>query len=1122
MPSAYPPDYSRPGDKMGADPPDQEARLRIRNDLNRNYLVEAGAGSGKTTALVDRMVALVRGGACTVGKIAAVTFTRMAAAELRQRFQVALEGAEAELDQARSQSRGGAQRIAEKQRLRAAIQDIDQAFLGTIHSFCAKLLRERPLEAGLDPGFREVQETEEYRSRQQSWTDFLERVAAEGDARLHELKQLGIPVTLLRQSFDNMVDNPDVDFVHERVDPPDPAEVARLRADLDGILDRAAELMKGRKPKMGWDSVGKRARTLLYWRRSQDWQDQARLFDAVAKFHLKKGKVTQNRWADTYAGKQEAKRLGLDIEEFGAAGGNADRLLRHWWAYRYPTALGFSKAAADAYKADRNRRGEVTYQDLLVLSADLLHKDPEARRELGRRYSHVLVDEFQDTDPLQAKILLLLASDPETSGNDWRYVQPRPGALFVVGDPKQSIYRFRRADISLYEVVKRRFEQFGEVLHLDANFRSLAVFGELVEGVFHGKSGFPMQDSESQAAYAPLVSRTEGTGLVTAYPVKGNTQDELARDDAARIASEIARRVAAAQRNPGDFMILTRTRRHLSVYARALEDRGLPVEVSGTGVGFEDELRAFLSLFRCMADPAHAIHVLAVLAGPLFGLSPDRIARYRANHGRLEINGAPAGDCEVAQAIGVLHKWWLIARREPADVTAERLVAANGLFPLAGAGSLGEVRAGGLAYLVDAVRARALAGDSSLAGALDAMETALAWEDAEAPLIPGRPDCVRVMNLHRAKGLEADVVFLAAPFGVRDWPPRMHVARDRKSDARGSIPIIAQRSQYVKETIAQPLDWEESARREKAFEKAEQVRLLYVAATRAKHELWIAQGKRPPKRVGPSPWGDLEKWVARRARGRMGPGGRCVVLDSLPIDAPPVPDRLDPSTDVSASVAAAAGAVDRNREATYRLDTVTARAKAAVGVRGAGGVAAQAGAEEDFARPAELPASGGIEWGSVVHGVLASAADGSRGAALEHVARDLLIEHERPVNEKGVPTELSALLELVAAVRGSAIWGRAMASNERHNEIPFALSRKQEGDRPEVVEGVIDLVFKEANHWVMADYKTDRGDDPDYGERVRRYRKQVDLYAECWERLTGEPVGERALIFTAQGKTESW
>ena len=122
----------------------------------------------------------------------------------------------------------------------------------------------------------------------------------------------------------------------------------------------------------------------------------------------------------------------------------------------------------------------------------------------------------------------------------------------------------------------------------------------------------------------------------------------------------------------------------------------------------------------------------------------------------------------------------------------------------------------------------------------------------------------------------------------------------------------------------------------------------------------------------------------------------------------------------------------------------------------------------------------------------------------------------------GAPTELEALLALVESVSRSDIWARAMASSERHREIPFAVSRNGAGGRPGVIEGVIDLVFKDGDHWVVADYKTDSGDDPGFPGRTGQYRAQVDLYAECWEQLTGEVVGERVLVYTAQGRTESW
>ena len=1108
----------RPPDPVDVSlPPDQEARDRIRRDLDRNLLVEAGAGSGKTTSLVDRMVALVRSGACTVDQIAAVTFTRKAAAELRQKFQVVLE-------------REAARLVPEHPDLpvlEAAIRDIDHAFLGTIHAFCARLLRERPLEAGLDPGFREVLESEAERMQRSAWVEFLERLATDGDPRLAELKRLGIELDHLEDTFRELVENPDVDYGFERTEPPDAEEIRAVRTEFDGLLDRAQRLMRGRKPPDGWDSFGRRVRTLLYWRRSLDWDDRAAFFDALARVHLKKGGLVQKRWADDAPGKARAKRLCEDFREFAAAGGAADKLLREWWAYRYPVAISVARAAAEAYARQRKDRGDINFQDLLVLSAALLRDDPDARRDLGRRYPRLLVDEFQDTDPLQAEILLLLASDPET-GNDWREVVPRPGALFVVGDPKQSIYRFRRADIALYKLVKRRFEDFGDVLLLEANFRSLGVIGKLVKGVFDREDRFADRDTDRQAAFAPLLTQRKAPGILVTYSLRGSKQDEIARDEAERIATEIARRVAADERNPDDFMILTRNRKYLSVYARALEDRNLAVDVSGAGVGFEDELAALLLLFRCLEDPAHQPLVLGVLTGPLFGITLDRLVAYKDGGGRFRINRPAKGDGEVAAAINVLHGWWRRARREPADVTAERLIRETGLFPLAAAGKLGGLRAGALTYLLDAVRARALEGDTSIAGAVDALATALDWEDAEAPLVPGRGNCVRVMNLHRAKGLEANVVFLAAPFGEFERKPRMRVARDESGAARGTIPIVVKRG-FSTETITQPATWEDDQREEGAFEGAEKVRLLYVAATRARDELWIARGAGLRTR-GSSPWEALEEWVDRTAAGVGDESGVGIVrMVELPGGPPPEPDRLDPESDLAGPLAAMQEAARRAREPTYRLETVTGRAKGVEEPTPTPDPGVQTGS---FVQSPLSPVSGGFEWGSVVHEVLSVAGEGTRGAALAQLARDLLVEYERPVDRTGAPAELETLLALVSAVRGSDVWRRAMASHERFTEIPFSLNvanssgrnlAAQSGAVPtEVIEGVIDLVFRENGHWVVADYKTDSGDDPEFGERVTRYRAQVDLYAECWEQLTGEEVGERVLVFTAQGRTESW
>ena len=1014
------------------------------------------------------------------------------------------------------------------ERIEVAIRDLDRAFLGTIHAFCAKLLRERPLEAGLDPGFREIQETEAGRMKRAFWLDFLERLGTSGDPDLTALAQVGIEPERLQPLFDELVENPDVDFGFEQAPAPDDGDVRAVRARFNELLDRAEDMMRDRTPSGGWDAFGKRVRTLLYWRRVLDWDEPAAFFDALARVHLKKSGLTQKTWSDTPAGKAEAKSLFGDFKDFAGPGSPADGLMRSWWAHRYPAAMKVANRAASDFARQRRDRGEISFQDLLVLTAELLRDRPGARRDLGRRYRRVLVDEFQDTDPLQAEILMLLTSEPE-DGGDWRQVAPRPGALFVVGDPKQSIYRFRRADIALYEFVKSRFEAFGSVLGLEANFRSLDAIEEVVNGVFDRADRFASDDTDRQAAFAPLLVQPwvrkeaePGPGLLAVYPVSGRTQDDAASDDAERIATEIARRVDAGERAPGDFMVLTYTKKHLGVYARALEDRNLPVEVSGAGVGFEAELAALLLLFRCLADPAHEVRVVGVLSGPLFGVALDKLVEHRDGGGRFRVNQRTEGDGEVAGALNVLHGWWRRARREPADLTAERLVAETGLFPLAAAGALGQLRAGALVYLLDAVRARALEGDASIAGAVDALETALEWKDAEAPLVPERPGCVQVMNLHRAKGLEAGVVFLAAPFPGRKKDPERRVARDEEGRARGTRPIVVPKGKFSKEVIAQPLSWEGDQRVEAAFEEAERVRLLYVAATRARDELWVARWMHGG-RAKPSVWERLADWIAAEAE-RGEEGGVAKAVD-LPRDDAPAPDVLDPGTDLAAPLNAAAEASAAASRATYSLDTVTGRAKggeAQAPTQARTGPNGEAAPGESFEAPPRPAGPGGFEWGSVVHEVLAAAGDGRRGDALRQLARDLLVEYQRPVDSSGAPTELDVLLAMVRSVRGSEIWRRAMAADERHVEIPFAVNLGAGPGRGDVVEGVIDLVFREGDRWVVADYKTDTGDDPEFAARAGRYRAQVDLYARCWERLAGEEVAERVLVFTAQGRTESW
>lgn len=1092
--------------------PDRNARERIRNDLETNLLVEAGAGSGKTTALVDRMVSLIVSGAATAREIAAVTFTRKAAAELRERFQGALESALRE---------GPAPEVNE--RLRYALEEIDQAFLGTIHAFCAHLLRERPIEAGLDPGFEEMLEAENDRLRNQYWGTFVERMVSDQDPLLDELDRIGVKVHQLERAYHHIAENLDVTFPVDEEDPPSAAELEALRREFDDLLDRARELLPPQEPQGGWDGLQLRTRALLFQRRVTGWAKPADLVDAVLDVCSRKAwSVTQYKWDPAGGRSPAAKALAGDFSAFVAEDGPAWRFLNRWFAHRYPTVVRVARRAAEGFADHRLTTGRLSFQDLLILTARLLRRSPSARRDLGQRYRRLLVDEFQDTDPIQAEVVFLLASEPESEGDTaavWWDCEPRPGALFVVGDPKQSIYRFRRADIGIYNQVKARFREFGDVLSLKANFRSTLDIASIVNDVFGGGGLFPPEGTAYQAPFAPLLPQrdpVEHQGVYT-YMLTASRQDDLIRDDARRLAAWIRGRVEREERVPGDFMILTRTKQGLDVYARELEDHGLAVDVAGAGVGYRDALEELMAVLRALLDPENETRVVRVLMGLFFGLDLDTLTRHRED-GRwfsfLGLRKDPSSPVE--RALMRLRGWWEASRRQPADVLINRLVTELGLFPHAAAGELGSLRTGALVYALDAVRAQAMAGDTSLLGALEALEGALEWEDAEAPLEPGRADAVRVMNVHKAKGLEAPVVILARPAGGVGRGRSLKVERDPAHGALGWLAIHEQVGEGFRRRVipvAAPLSWQEKQADEQAHEEAEEVRLLYVAATRARDELVIA--RRDGGR-GESPWARFEGWLDARGQ----------ALEMTP-DDPPAAERLGVEAEVIRRQGREAAAARAARATpTYLFQSVTELTKGdtspAHDAPPAPPVVDQ-GISAPLPAPGRPPAPRGYEWGSVVHQALALAARGLEADALEQVCRAVLAQEERPLAPDGSPKELDELLQLVARVRSSELWTRAMAAAECYPELSFvAPAPGPGGPAPEMIEGVIDLVFREGDGWVIADYKTDVGDDPDFPERARAYGRQVELYGACWSALTGEPVVERVLLYTAQSREVRW
>ena len=1038
---------------------DQPARDRIERDLDANLLVEAGAGSGKTTALVGRLLQhVIRG--TPVEQLAAVTFTRKAADELRERFQLRLEAA----------VRDGTGSADGDVRCSTALRDLERTFLGTIHSFCARLLRERPIEVGLDPEFTEIVETDVPLLNREFWRRWIDRMRRENDADVVALYACALDPAELHDAFEAVMQYHDVEFPSPECAIPDPRDAMRQLQ----VLTKRAATLRARAPQTGQqDTLMQTLDRLDFLHSVSDWGDPVVCLELLGTLGESKVKPTQMLWADTPTGKKEVKALELDFIQFLTD--SATPLVVRWREYRYPIVMRVLRRATQDYAAERHANGTLGFDDLLFLCARLLREHPQVRDELGLRYRHLLVDEFQDTDPVQAAVCLLLAS-PSSEGSDWQAVTPRAGALFVVGDPKQSIYRFRRADIQIYERVKERFAVFGATLALTTNFRSTNDIGALVNASFGGV--LPVVATPQQAAFSPLetqrASPTDRTAGIMRYLITGATRnDDLIRLDAEFVAAWIAEQLAGGE-VPGNFLVLTEKKQPITAHARALSERNIPVTTTGANLTQEYELQELMVVLRALADPGNPVLVAAALEGLFFGLSPADLFSARRDGVVFSIADATAGaDHPARRALDVLHGWWRASQLHPTDVLLERILDDTGVLFLAAGSELGDARGGALLHLVETVRASASRGSSGLPDAIDVLQLLLESEAEDAPLRPGRTDTVRVMNLHKAKGLEAEIVILAAPTDRKEYEPMVHVSRTAQGVATGGL-LVGARSGGGIARLAQPVGWDAMQATEQAFMRAEEDRLRYVATTRARRALVIAQSEKPGKTPRPdvSMWRPLADTLELLAVTTLDP----------PAEATQARSHLE--TDVAqleALVLSATRRLGDAARASFTVQTVTGSVKGA--------------SADEEPLPRRLQESGRT-WGTAVHRCLDAMVRGRRGAALDAFVR--AVSSDEGLDASAV----SRLQGLLADVANSARWSDAMRTGTMQSELAV-MHVAQANGHAVVTEGVIDLAVLRDDGWTVIDWKSDRVELDAWAQLRLTYDRQVARYAEMLRDVTG-------------------
>jgi ATP-dependent helicase/nuclease subunit A len=1079
--------------------PAQPDRDRILHDLDTNFMVEAGAGSGKTEALTQRMLRLIARHDGDLRKIVAITFTRKAASEMRQRIQ---EGLESAVRDHRWGYRSGPNEAPSEEvpakdhpALKKALESLERLQVTTIHAFCTRLLMSTALPIGLHPGFRALEEEKGTELLQADFLEYLKSSAVDQE----RLDEIGCWPQAAAEMFTEYASRKDTDLKTVMDQPTELVladavkGLAALRilareslGDLvDGKPDTFHDLLKSTEK---WpniprpDLLGKILKDLISGLEGLEEHEDpkpANIGIGVRSYLNGKGKELFRKAMEVI---EKHKLLPFLID---------------WRAWKHAHLLDLFDRALEAGFQKRLRKGLLTFQDLLRCALMALSQESALRR-LRAEISSVLIDEFQDTDPLQLKLAFSLASQGAKVVDDWQKTRLRPGSIFLVGDPKQSIYRFRRADIHLYLQV-REAAKTGKtdvkLLELSTNFRSDPALLQTINKHFSSA----MQSGNWQAEYKPMTAgkiAAKESGVFHLPTVAWQQYDDAWEKDARRLAALI--QGMKDQISMGEILILTWTTKSLPIYARIFEEAGIPTHVSGTkDLGERLEMAELARALWSLAFAGDQAALVGVLRGLWFGLDDGQIeewVRRPRTEGVHTWQAPKEGDPGFNHPVGRALVEWSALRKSvqglAATAIAEKLVLGEGLaIQAALAPDEQELRIGALAKQLESWKSRESAGERlSLAIlAKELRDLALHTDENEgvskgegAVARPGALDAVRIMNLHKAKGLEAEVVILAEPVissKTMGRPVSDLVRREAGESLLYFVPTgIGGYLDYV------PRSWSQVLPEAKAALDAERLRLRYVAATRAKRMLIISQAEvkinkdGSPSKIHVAPWASLlgmaEPWKGHIPDLQSAP----TMLEekarkTLELELKELEKARQlwnhPSWSVRNPSKLKSGTADKQVQ-VVKIERIPG---------------------------AEAPEAMASQFGDAFHALMELVV---RCLPKEYTLTELAKLADWQTEENDLPaSSAKALCLRVQSVLNSDFWKRLKAAQIRLVEFP--IREIQPGEVLQVTEARVDLMFEEAGAWVLADWKSGTGTP----EKLETRQGQLQEYARLIETSIG-------------------
>lgn len=1081
---------------------DTLSRQKIVENISSNFFVEAGAGSGKTTILVKRMVAMVEQG-LDVSKICAITFTKAAAGEFYDRFQKALiERSMAPTAENFVPSPGELGNPTEQTRMRCAdaLNNIDLCFMGTIDSFCSMILSEHPAKAGI-PSNAAILSSEDMQAQYKKaysniqngiWGKDLMRLCRRFCA-FHDR-----PDAVFLGAIGRLMDTRNCEYIF------DPAPNKSVDEALKNEKEQALHILrallshpelkydKQAASREAWDTLQTKQKMLfLSWKNNVNQVIKAlntiRNIRLIPETDLSIFGPEGEDWFQSHF-------TGTKVAWFEFSENALDPLIKRLQDMQYSVTMEFLTAASRHIADSLRKDGNLTFFDYLLYLRDTLKADAEAGGSLIRhiyaRHKYFLIDEFQDTNPMQAEIFFYLtAQDPKA---DWRGCIPHPGSLFIVGDPKQSIYRFRYADVSAFLRIKEMFTgDVGEVVCLTRNFRSVHKLRSWFNSSFQV---LLPEDTSLQSRYEPIpleaAPKPDNTfeGVYSYKVFSGKTADPEDTDPAkaARIIKQIVNNPDYMISERGyekpmqityqDIMLITPRKTKMSSYIQTFTEQAIPFRIEGKVLfGQCPSLIAVTRIFAAVANPKELSLLFGALTCKRFGFNLNVLHRLRNSDYDFNLYGDHPKNEPVTAAIEQLKLLVHFSHNLSATSLFTAILEELHIFKYVSTKNLEYVY-----FALELLRSAENKGQfASVSQAADFLETLISDDsDAERAIsLTRNENRVHIANLHKVKGLEAPVVILADPYKT-DQEPDIRV---QQQDSKSLCWIFSVREGFS--TLLSCNGYKDAKDDEAACLEAEKKRLLYVAATRAKQVLLVANAiTSKGESDGKNPW----KFFVDRCEGDF--------FDTFPAGAV--------STVPSKTTASAAELYD---DAENNLCSTTSQKSSYKVLRPSQiKLKGKTSAEDDFEDiesanvRTHTVRAGAAVIGTLVHSLMEALVSSRGRTPLPSLVREITSEYEaegemylqmlmqvgKTIQNGGFPQETGVPQDIFTTL---------LTADEVYCEVPFCCKTENN-----IWHGIMDVVYRIGEQWFILDYKT----NADAHDLDVKYQQQLDAYVSAFRELT--------------------